>query len=311
VTAIDALPIPTDRPQGNSNQCRMRLYSSGNIKYTTGFNMTKLQKKLKPLGYVAAGLLALCLSSVSLAASPVLDRVIDNGVLKVAMSGDQPPFNAVSRDKTVIGFDVDLAQALAAAMKVKLEVVQMPFGDLLASVESGKADMVMSGMAITPERTQQMSFVGPYMLSGKSMLTTSKVMSTVKTGAEFNNPEIKLVALKNSTSESFIQRNLPQASLSTIANYDEGVKKLLAGEIEGMVADIPILKLTVLRNPGAGLGVIEPPLSVEPIGIAMASNDAQFKNLVSNYLSTFEKAGLTQKLRQKWFEDSSWIVALP
>lgn len=273
--------------------------------------MLKLRNTFKPASYVVAGLLALCLSSLSFAASPVLDRVIENGVLKVAMSGDQPPFNAVSRDKSVIGFDVDLAQALAGAMKVKLEVVQMPFGDLLASVASGNADMVISGMAITPERSQKMSFVGPYMLSGKSMLTTAKVMSTVKTGAEFNNPDIKLVALKNSTSESFVQRNLPKSTLSTIANYDEGVKKLLAGEIDAMVADIPILKLSVLRNPNAGLGVIEPPLSVEPIGIAMDSNDPQFKNLVRNYLSTFEKTGLTTRLRKKWFEDSSWIVALP
>ena len=273
--------------------------------------MFKLQNVLRPVSLVVAGVLALCLSSISLAASPVLDRVVENGVLKVAMSGEQPPFNVVSRDKSVIGFDADLAQALAAAMKVELEIVQMPFGDLLATVESGKADMVISGMAITPERTRQISFVGPYMLSGKSMLTTAKVMSTVKTGAELNNPDIKLVALKNSTSESFVQRNLPKSSLSTIANYDEGVKKLLAGEIDAMVADIPILKLTVLRNPGAGLGVIEPPLSVEPIGIAIPSNDQQFQNLVRNYLSTFEKTGLTKRLRQKWFEDNSWIVALP
>jgi polar amino acid transport system substrate-binding protein len=143
------------------------------------------------------------------------------------------------------------------------------------------------------------------------MLTTSTVMNTVKTGAGFNNPEMKLVALKNSTSETFIQRNLPKASLSTIATYDEGVQKLLAGDIHAMVADLPILKLSVLRNPGAGLGVIDPPLSVEPIGIAISNNDPQFENLVRNYLSTFEKAGLTKKLRQKWFEDSSWVVALP
>jgi polar amino acid transport system substrate-binding protein len=273
--------------------------------------MRKLLNQFKPLRYVVTGLLALCLSSLSLAASPVLDRVIENGALKVAMSGDQPPFNAVSRDKSVMGFDVDLAQALAGTMKVKLEVIKMPFGDLLAAVKSGKADMVISGMAITPERTRQVSFIGPYMLSGKSMLTSAKVASTVKTGAEFNNPEMKLVALKNSTSESFVRRNLPQATLNTIANYDEGVKMLLAGEIDAMVADMPILKLSILRNPGAGLGLINPPLSIEPVGIAIASDDEQFKNLVRNYLSTFEKTGLTARLRQKWFEDNSWIVALP
>ena len=70
--------------------------------------MLKFLNKLKPVSFALAGLLALCLSGTALAGSPVLDRVVKNGVLKVAMSGDQPPFNAVSRDKSVIGFDVDL-----------------------------------------------------------------------------------------------------------------------------------------------------------------------------------------------------------
>ena len=119
------------------------------------------------------------------------------------------------------------------------------------------------------------------------------------------------MALKNSTSESFVQRNLPDASLHTIANYDEGIQQLLTGEIDAMVADIPILKLSMLRNPTAGLGIIEPPLAVEPIGIAIPNNDAQFANLVRNYLSAFEKTGLTTRLRQQWFEDDSWVAALP
>lgn len=263
------------------------------------------------IGALLLGAMALCISTLSLAASPVLDRVVETGVLKVAMSGDQPPFNAVSRDKSLIGFDVDLARAFAATMKVKLEFVQKPFSELLGTIQSGEADMVLSGMAITAERTRAVSFVGPYMLSGKSMLTTSQVMSTVKSGADLNNPTKKLAALGNSTSESFVKRQLPEASLTTIENYDEGVKKLLAGEIDAMVADLPILKLSVMRNPGAGLGVIDPPLSVEPIGIAIASNDPQFENLVRNYLSTFDKTGLTTRLRKKWLEDSSWVVALP
>ncbi len=273
--------------------------------------MLKFLGKFKPVSIALTGLLALCLSSLSFAASEVLDRVVRNGVLNVAMSADQPPFNAVSRDKTIIGFDVDLAKAMAGTMKVELNIVQMPFGDLLDALEAGKVDMVISGMAITPERSQEATFVGPYMLSGKSLLTTKDVISTVKTGADFNNASKTLVALENSTSKSFVQRNLPEAKLKTIANYDAGIKMLLAGEVDGMIADIPILKLSILRNPNAGLGLIEPPLSIEPVGIAISKDDPQFENLVRNYLSTFEKTGLTSRLRQQWFESSAWIVALP
>ena len=273
--------------------------------------MFKLNNIFKPALRALTGVVALCLSSLVFAASPVLDRVVENGVLKVAMSVDQPPFNMRSRDKKVIGFDVDIAQALAEAMQVKLEIVETPFADLLGALTKGEADLVISGMTITPERTRQVSFVGPYTLSGKSMLTTARIKDVVEDVTVFNDPEIRVVALKNSTSESFVQRNLPEASLDTIANYDEGVQMLLTGRIDAMVADIPILKLTMLRYPGAGLSMIEPALSVEPLGIAIPGNDEQFQNLVRNYMSTLDKTGLTTRLREKWFEDNSWIPLLP
>lgn len=273
--------------------------------------MSKLLRKFKLTSYVMAGLLSLGLSGLSYAASPVLSRVVESGVLKVAMSGDQPPFNFQSRSKTIIGFDVALAEALANTMNVSLEIVEIPFGDLLEALINGKVDMVISGMAITPERSRQVSFVGPYTLSGKSMLTTARVKGVVEDTTQFNDPGIRIVALKNSTSEIFVQHNFPEASLHTIANYNEGIQQLLTGQIDAMVADIPILKLSMLRNPKAGLGIIEPPLAVEPIGIAVPNNDPQFANLVRNYLSAFEKTGLTTALRQKWLEDDSWVAALP
>jgi len=273
--------------------------------------MHRVVNKFKRAIRVLTGLVALCLSSFGLAASPVLDRVVDNGVLKVAMSVDQPPFNMRSRDKSVIGFDVDLAQALADAMQVKLKIVETPFGDLLAALADGKADLVISGMTITPERTRKVSFVGPYTLSGKSILTTARIKGVAEDSAVFNDAEIRVVALKNSTSESFVERNLPEASLHTIGNYDEGIQMLLTGRIDAMIADIPILKLSMLRYPGAGLSMIEPALSIEPLGIALPNNDKQFENLVRNYMSSLDRSGLTARLREKWFEDNSWITLLP
>jgi polar amino acid transport system substrate-binding protein len=273
--------------------------------------MLAVVKKVK-LGFCAmVGLFALFLAGTALAATPVLDRVVESGVLKVAMSAQQPPFNMRSRDKSLMGFDVDLAQSLADTMQVKLEIVQIPFGELLAGLTAGKADMVISGMSITPERTREVSFIGPYTLSGKSILTTARIKGVVKDTAEFNNSEIRMVALENSTSESFVLRNFPDAELHTIANYDQGIQMLLTGRIDAVVADIPILKLSMLRYPGAGLSMIEPPLSIEPIGIAIPINDQQFENLVRNYMFSVENTGLTTRLYKKWFEDNSWIASLP
>ena len=265
--------------------------------------MQTLTRYFRLLPRATLFVLTLGLSSLCLGASPVLDRVVEQGVLKVAMSGQQQPFNFVyGKKKSVIGYDVELAESLARLMKVKLEVVKLPFDELIGAVRDGTADMVISGMTITAARTRDVSFIGPYMLSGKSMLVSPKIMGKVKTPADLKNSGIKLAALKGSTSESLILQELPKASLTTVGNYDEAVDLLLAGDVNGMVADMPILALTRQQHRDANLQLIQPPLSIEPLGIAIATGDGQFENLLRNYLLVFEKTGLLLNLHKKWFE---------
>ncbi len=269
--------------------------------------MSNLFKRLS-LG--AALALALIFSATSMAGD-TLQRVVDFKVLKVGMSGSQPPMNAISRTGKFMGYDVDLARALAVAMKVELEIKIMPFGELMSALEDDKIDMVMSGMAITPARTERVSFIGPYMMSGKSILTKDSVLAKVQGSEEFNRKDLKLVALQNSTSASFISEVAPQATLIEVADYDKGVAMVIAGEADGMIADMPACVLAVLRFPDAGLTTLSRPLTVEPIGIAVSKDDAQFLNLVENYLDAYGKMGVLAKLRKKWFEDKGWIAALP
>lgn len=261
---------------------------------------------------VLGGLLALAAAlPLNTMAGDVLSRVVDFKVLKVGMSGNQPPMNTVNRDGGLMGFDVDLAQAMAAAMRVKLDIKTMPFGELMTALEAGKIDMIISGMAITPSRTEIASFVGPYMMSGKSILTKNSVLAKLSSSEEFNRKDLKLVALSNSTSAGFVREALSDAQLTEIADYDEGIAMVMNGKADAMVADMPICMLAVLRHPDAGLTTLDKPLSVEPLGIAVSKDDPQFLNLVDNFLDAYAKTGVMAKLRKKWLEDSSWIAALP
>ncbi len=254
--------------------------------------------------------LALALPTASMAGD-TLQRVVDFKVLKVGMSGNQPPMNARNREGGLMGFDVDLARALALAMRVKLDIKTMPFGELMTALEKDEIDMVISGMAITPERAEMASFVGPYQMSGKSILTKSSVLAGIKASEEINRKEFKMVALSNSTSASFVRAAAPDATLIEVADYDEGVNMIIEGKADGMVADMPACMLAVLRYPDAGLVTLEKPLTVEPIGIAVSKDDPQFLNLVDNYLEAYGRMGVLNQLHKKWFEDSSWIAALP
>ena len=270
--------------------------------------MFKQFKRFSLLGMLAAILVA---PAALAAPSPVLDRVIDFKVLKVGMSGNQPPMNTNSRSGQLIGYEVDLARALASAMGARLEIVTMPFGELLGALEAEKVDMVMSGMAITAERSRDVTFVGPYMMSGKSILTKSAMLSQATKSEDFNRANLRLAALGNSTSQTFIETSAPEATLVSVKDYDTGVDMVINDKVDALVADMPICVLSVLRYPNAGLVTLKSPLSIEPFGIAVPSNDPAFANLVDNYLDTYGKMGVLAKLRKKWFEDKSWIAALP
>jgi ABC-type amino acid transport substrate-binding protein len=265
--------------------------------------------KLPRLLTVLLGL-ALILSSTALRAGDTLDRVVGQRTLVVGMSADQPPMNALNRQGRYMGFDVDLASALANAMRVELKIEKIPFGGLMDALEDGRIDMIVSGMAITPERSRSASFVGPYMLSGKSILATETAITEFASG-DLAAKAVKLLALKNSTSATFVREAAPNATLVEVDDYAAAIDMLLAGEAAGLVADEITCKLAVLRNPDAGLVTLEKPLTVEPFGIAIDADDVEFVNLVQNYVRAYEGTGLLTALRKKWLESSSWVAALP
>ena len=268
--------------------------------------------RLKSVLAIPVLAIAMLAGSLSVQAqSPVLSRILESGELKVGMSGSQPPYNMTSRNGDLMGFEVDVANSLAGSMGVKLNIITIPFGDLLSALDKGEVDMVMSGVTITAERAQNASFVGPYILSGKSILTKSDLLARANSAGDLNQPNLTLIALENSTSQSFVELNLSRAKLVTVKDYETGVQMLISETADAMVADMAICVLTVMRNPNAGLTTLTQPLTIEPIGIAIPTGDPQFKNILDTYLEAFHQTGVITALNAKWFENQSWIAALP
>jgi polar amino acid transport system substrate-binding protein len=244
-------------------------------------------------------------------AGDVLDRIAKTNTIRVGMTGSQPPFNVTNRDGELIGMEVDLANLLASAMGVELDIVEMPFDKLLPALEQGKVDLVMSQVTATLERNRRVAFVGPYYISGKSLLTKSSTLATIQSAAEINQPSMRIATLKGSTGETFVARRIPQATLVPTSDYNAAVELLLDGEVDVFLADAPIIKLTAMRYPNAELAVLNKPLTMEPIGIAVSPDDPLLLNLVQNYLEALEVSGGLKTLLNKWFENAGWLTQLP
>ena len=243
--------------------------------------------------------------------TPILNRIAQTGVLRVGMSGDQPPFNAKTRTGQIIGIEPDLANALAGSMGVRAEFVQLPFGELLGALEAGAVDLVLSQVTITPQRNRSVAFTHPYFVTGKAILTRSEVLARAQSSEDLDITGLRLSALAGSTSEDFIRGRLPSARLSTTLDSDQAVRLLLSGKVDAMLADLPICVIALLRNPGAGLVAVSSPFTYEPIGAALPAQDPLFLNLVENFMRNLEGSGLMDELTLRWFNDPTWLDAIP
>ena len=240
----------------------------------------------------------------------VLDTITERGELLVGTTGNQPPFNMTDKNGVIFGFEADLARYMAEGLGVKLKMVPMNFSELLAALENGKVDMILSDMTITAERNKKVIFVGPYFVSGKSILTKRETLANAKDTVVINSPDTILTALKGSTSQIFVEKVIPKAKLVLADDYDQAINMVLQDKVHALVAEYPFCVLSVLRHPEEGLASVVTPLTFEPIGIALAAGDPLMVNWVDNFMGMVAGSGELKLLKKQWFGSASWLERL-
>ena len=244
-------------------------------------------------------------------ASPVIDRILQRGELVVGMAGSMPPLNMTTKEGELIGYEVDLARAMATAMGVRAKLEVIPFAELLPALQSGKIDLILSNMTITPGRNLKVAFVGPYFTSGKAFMTKIKTIAMADEAADIDAKKTKLVALKGSTSQAFVEKYIPDATLVTAKDYDEAVDMVLQDKVHAMVADYPICVVSIFRYPNKGLLSVITTLTYEPIGVGVPAGDPLLVNWVENFMGIAEETGLLEELKEKWLLRADWLHRLP
>jgi polar amino acid transport system substrate-binding protein len=243
-------------------------------------------------------------------AGPAMDAIAKRGELIVGTSGDYPPLTAKAKDGTPMGLDVDLARLIGEGMGVKTRIVFVPFSELLASLQSGKIDMIISNMTMTPKRNMQVAFVGPYFFSGQAILMTKAASVAIRDLDGLNKAGFTLAVPQGTTSEIAARENLAKAVLTVTKSMDEAVSLLLAGKVKAVLSDAVTCALAAARYRDKDL-IASDPLTFEPIGIAISPNDPHLANWLSNFLMLLKGTGGLKAITEKWITDPSWIKQLP
>jgi polar amino acid transport system substrate-binding protein len=229
-----------------------------------------------------------------------LSRIEKSGELVLGTSGNMPSMSE-TRDGKLVGFDIDLARLMASGMGVKLKIETMAFDELLPALEKGDVDVVISNVTINPERNMRVAFVGPYMTSGKCIITKKDALARAEEATDLNTSSTRLAALEGSTSAAFAKALLPKASLTLVDDYEKAVTMVNSDKIGGLMTDYPICLSILKSHPDAGFISLFSLLTYEPVGIALAGNDPLYINWTENFLTRVEGMGLLDELSLRWF----------
>ena len=233
--------------------------------------------------------------------APALSLIAQRGELVLGTAATMPPMNYKNSDGQVVGLDIDIARFMATSMDAKLTIKTMPFQDLLPALERGEVDIVISNMTMTTRRNLNVAFVGPYMKSGKCIITRKENLARAEQAEDLNTPDTRMAVMRGSTSEDFIKTLLPNATVTATEDIASAVQLVKDDRVGGMLTDYPVCLSTLRENPDAGFVTLLSLLSYEPIGIAIPGNDPLFINWTKNFMARMEGTGVLGELGQRWF----------
>ncbi len=266
--------------------------------------------------FMSRSLLVLILLFVSflpqfLFAGVVTDRIQSSQTLVVGTTGDFPPFAASTTQGKLIGFDIDLARKLADALNVKLQLKQMEFAKLIPAIKDGSIDMALSGITMAPSRNLKVAFVGPYALSGQSLLGRETLIATLTSNEKLANANFRVAALKGTTSEKVARQGMPHVKLTMTDTHDQSLMLLIDGKVDAILADLPFCRVAEFRYPQHNFKSLKDTLTFEPLGIAISGEDHLLHNLTQNFMLLMEESGTLQNMKNQWFKSNNWIKELP
>jgi polar amino acid transport system substrate-binding protein len=224
-------------------------------------------KPWKKLLLGLAGIFALTSLAACSSSTNTLDKVKNKGTLTVALNPHFAPFEfkTIQDGKdTIAGADIEIAKAIGDELGVKVKFSEMSFDNVLASVQSGKADIAISGISATKERQKIFDFSDTYYDSETVLLV--KKDATEKTYKQISDFSKKSIAVqKGSIQENIAKANLLDANVVSLAQPGEAINELKSGQVEGVVLEKAIAKGYVDQNSD---------LTMSDIALKSDSNDA-------------------------------------
>ncbi len=250
---------------------------------------------------VALALLALSGLSATAHADQLAD-IKKAGVVKVATFDANPPFGAIDpKTHEIVGYDVDFAKALAKSLGVKLELVATNPANRIPLLQSGKADLIVADITITPERAQVVDFSIPYFVTGQQFLVPAQGADKLDAYSKS-----RIGAVKGTTGEQALRQRFPQVRVLSYDDIPLALTALRNGNVQAITQDSTILAGLLAQAPDkAKFKILPGLLSKEEIGVGVKKGEPALLKAVNEELVKLEKSGEAARIYDTWFGPNS------
>ncbi|MBL4784220.1 MAG: ABC transporter substrate-binding protein [Cohaesibacteraceae bacterium] len=224
--------------------------------------------------------------------------------IKIGTEGAYPPFNNLTADGKLVGFDVDIAKALCAEMKVECEFVVQDWDGMIPALINSKFDAVIASMSITEDRLKKVDFSGKY-YNTPPAIAVAKDSKIAGVSAD----DLKGVALgaqSSTTHSNYAEALLSGSDLKLYPSADEYKLDITSGRIDAVIDDVVVLSDWIASEDGACckiLGTLVPDDKINGIGagIAVRKGETELRDRFTAAIAAIRANGKYKEINDKYF----------
>ena len=225
---------------------------------------------------------------------------ISRPVRKIVVATDAtwPPMEFVNAQRQIVGYDIDLIGAIAAAAGFEVELRNAAWDGIFAGLDTGDYDAVISAVSITEDRRRTMDFSQPYINAGAVLIVRQDVLGVT----ELSDLSGKTVGAQTGTTEAFEVGVADGVALAPYDDFDLAIEDLLDGRIDGVVANTALAADFVLRfnSYERTLKIVGEPITEEYCAVAVKKGNNRVLDLINKGLAAVLASDIPEQLADKW-----------
>ena len=223
--------------------------------------------------------------------------------LKIGTEGAYPPFNTITPDGKVVGFDIDIADALCAQMKVECEIVTQDWDGIIPALQAKKFDAIIASMSITEERKKQVAFTNKYYTTPLAMVALKDSDLTSTEAAALAG---KTVGAQASTTQADYAQDVygkAGAEAKLYPTQEEAITDLTNGRLDAVISDKFVLVDWMKKASDGCCKMIGDIKGTETeAGIAVRLEDTALRDKLNAAIDAIVADGTYKKIQAKYFD---------